>query len=202
MLRQAFATLGVVCGVLLIGQVAEAKPKFPTKYTYYTVTGKSAVDVFKSLSRRGPTIKGVSAYATTTANTAQSGKLVQEGKSCRIRDYDFNADFVINLPKLRNEAALTGSSKSTWRQFSGFLKRHEEEHRAIWLGCGQRLKGQILALRKSSCSAVEKEASRLWNSMRTSCQKKHDALDRRDQKALIRHPFIKQVLRSYSKRTG
>ena len=183
--------------VLLSGHGALAKPKYPTRYTYYSVTGLSALDVFKSLSRRGPSVKGVSAYATTTALTAQSGTLVKQGKNCRVEDFAFHADFVINLPKLNESSALQGQVGKNWRVFSSFLRRHEEEHRSIWLACGQDLRRRISAIQKGDCKSVERDADRVRTSVLKNCQKRHEQLDARDQKALLRQPFIRQALKGY-----
>jgi predicted secreted Zn-dependent protease len=189
---------GILIGVLSMfaaAGLAGAKPKFPTKYTYYTVTGLNAIDVFKSLSRRGPTVRGILAYATTLAQTRQTGQLIQKGKSCRLKNFSFQADFVINLPKLRDEAKLTGVSRQNWRAFSSFLRQHEEQHRAIWMQCGRELQQSATRVNFGDCQSAERAADKMFTAVQASCQKRHQALDTRDQRALRRHPFIRQVLR-------
>ncbi len=187
--------------LVLTAVPADAKPKFPTKYTYYTISGTTAVDVFQSLSRRKPTLKGDGAYSTTTtAYSSQPGRPVTTGGQCRIEDFLFDADFVIKLPKLKTESALKGAAAGNWRKFSSFLKRHEEQHRSIWLGCGETLQRQVTSLRNRDCGEVEREARRLRDNMKKSCQKQHAALDFRDQKALMGHPFIRHALRASGKK--
>ncbi len=172
--------------------MADAKPIEKTKYKYYAITGNSASEIYGAMLKRGPEVNGVNAYASTLANSSQAGRLVL-GRDCRIDNYTFNIDFTINLPRLKNEAALKGATKARWDQFEVFLKAHEETHKTIWLGCARDLEAQVKAIRAGDCKKADKDASRLWNSMRKSCQKKHDAFDKAEQSKLLRHPFVKLV---------
>jgi predicted secreted Zn-dependent protease len=144
--------------------------------------------------RRGPHVNGAKAYAATSMNPSQEGRLVQ-GKSCRIDDYKIKANFVIRLPKMRNEAALGGETLARWRQFSTFLRKHEETHRSIWMGCASELENRISELRTPNCGALERKAAALWASIKGRCDKKHDAFDNAEQLRLVKHPFVRMVLR-------
>ena len=74
-----------------------------TRYDYYMISGRSAVELYDAMLRRGPHVDGDKAYAATSATSSQQGKLIG-GKSCRIEDYAVKIDFVIRLPKLLGEA--------------------------------------------------------------------------------------------------
>ena len=130
--------------------VASAKPSQTTKYTYYTIGGDTAVEIYNSMMKKGPKVNGAKAYAATSATTTQDGKLLQ-GSSCQVEDYRLKLDFVIKLPKIKNEKVLPAADRKRWQQFSGFLKTHEETHRKIWLGlrgrpraAGEIHQGQVL----------------------------------------------------------
>lgn len=183
--------LGVVFCVLSPA-LAEAKPVQSTKYVYYNVGGDTAASVYKAMLSRGPNVNGAKAYAATSAVSSQDGKLAQ-AKSCVIQDYQVKIDFVIKLPKLRNEAVLPAPDRSRWRQFSQFLKAHEETHRSIWLGCAQELEAKVRAIKAKGCDEAEARASKLWDAMRRSCSKKHDSFDKAEQKRLMQHPFVRTV---------
>jgi predicted secreted Zn-dependent protease len=188
MLRFVFAAALVV----LSGLAVEAKPIQKTKYKFYNISGDTAAEIYGAMIKRGPDVNGLNAYASTLANSSQSGRLIQ-GKDCRIDSYQFKIDFTINLPKLKNENALKGATKARWNQFEGFLKQHEEQHKIIWLGCAKELESQVKAIRTTDCQKADKEASRLWDRMRKSCQKKHDAFDKAEQSRLLKHPFVALV---------
>ena len=180
---------------------AAAKPADTTKYRYYTITGKNPADIYLAMVRRGPDVNGINAYASTLATTSQSGRLVQ-GKTCRIDGYQVKIDFVINLPRLSREDALTGQTLAKWNQFKTFLKAHEEKHRTIWLGCAKGLEARIRNLNSTSCAALDKQAGALFSKMRTDCQKKHAAFDAAEQRRLLSHPFVKLVFGSRARLAG
>ena len=189
MRKWLFAVVGLVAGF----SVADAQPNSRTAYTYYTVSGDSAGELYDSMIRRGPHVNGAKAYASTAASSSQQGKLLQ-GKSCRIIDYRLSLKFVIRLPKFANEGALSGETRSRWRAFSAFLRKHEETHRSIWLDCAHSIEAQVTAIRASNCKSAEAQSVSLWNSIRASCLKRHDAFDAAEQRRLIKHPFVRLVL--------
>ena len=67
-----------------LGGLAAAKPAQTTKYTYYTIGGDTAVEIYNSMMKKGPKVNGAKAYAATSATTTQDGKLLQ-GSSCQVR---------------------------------------------------------------------------------------------------------------------
>jgi predicted secreted Zn-dependent protease len=185
---------GLAAAALLTAvSAADAKPKSTTSYSYYSVSGDSAVELYDSMVRRGPHVNGSKAYASTAASAVQEGKLMQ-GTSCRVSDYRLSLKFTIRLPKLRNEAALSGETKGRWRQFSAFLKRHEETHRSIWLECAQALESKVASIRTGDCRSAEAKAVKMWDRARAACLKRHDAFDAAEQRRLIKHPFVRMVL--------
>jgi predicted secreted Zn-dependent protease len=176
-----------------MGKSAISKPNQTTKYTYYTISGNTPGAIYTTLVRRGPRVGGVKAYAATTAVSSQSGQLTQ-GKYCSLENYKFKIDFTIKLPRLKNEAALKGTTKADWKKFSSFLKIHEETHRRIWLACAAALETKVKAIQTSSCAELNEKSTKLWERMRASCAKKQDAFDVAEQARLLRHPFVKLVL--------
>ena len=183
----ALAGLGLNATVL-------AKPVQSTQYTYYTVSGDTAVEIYDAMIRRGPSVNGAKAYAATSATTTQDGKLLQSS-SCQIKDYRLKLSFVIKLPKIRNEKVLPASDRKQWRNFSAFLKAHEETHRQIWMGCAEDLEAKVKGIKARSCNEADAKATKLWDKMRTACSKKHAAFDKAEQKRLMAHPFVQLVYR-------
>ena len=189
--------LGLVLAVFvasaLFVDAAVAKPRTTSQYKYYTITGDTPAEIYAAMIKRGPDVNGVNAYASTLATSSQSGRLLQ-GKTCKVQDYSFNINFVINLPKLRNEAALTGQTSAKWTQFKSLLKTHEETHRTIWMGCAQALEQKMATLRTKDCKSMDKLAAKMWQGARGACDAKHRAWDKAEQKRLLAHPFVQLVL--------
>jgi len=187
------AALGVVVATVGLGQ-AEAKPAFTTKYVYYSVGGDTPEAIYKAMLSRGPRVNGAKAYAATSAVSSQDGKLLQAA-SCRIEDYQLKIDFEIKLPKIRNEKVLAPADRNRWKDFTRFLRRHEETHRSIWLGCAADLERKVKSLRAATCAEADKKAASLWETIRKACARKHDAFDAAEQKRLLQHPFVRLVYR-------
>ena len=184
----------VTCSIYVAGP-AVAKPKVTTKYTYYTVKGKSARTLYQQMVRRGPHVSGERALASTTMRPRQSGEVV--GRStCRVRNYRLNLDFTIRLPKVGSEASLSPRLRKSWRAFSSFVKRHEQRHRAIWIGCGTRIETKIRKLRTKHCSKFDRLVDRIIETELTRCKKKHDAFDAAEQRRLARHPLVRAAKRT------
>lgn len=191
--KRAVLVLGSVLATSFLSESALCKPHQTTKYTYYTISGDTPGAIYSTLVKRGPRVGGVKAYAATTAVSSQSGQLIP-GKFCSLEDYKFKIDFTIKLPKLKNEAALKGATKSDWKKFSSFLKTHEETHRSIWLACASTLEAKVKAIQTTSCAELNEKSTKLWEQMRVSCAKKQDAFDVAEQARLLRHPFVRLVM--------
>ena len=191
-MSRLIAAFGLSCMVVLPASVA-AQPVQTTIYSYYTVTGNSSAEVYNAMLRSGPRVGGSDAYAATTASTSQDGKLVQ-GQSCQVQNYRLKMNFTIRLPKLAAGARLAPAEHSRWQQFAQFVQRHEETHRSIWLGCAQALENQVKALHAESCAEASRKAAELWDVMRKTCARKHDAFDTAQQMLLIRQPFVRFAL--------
>lgn len=143
--------------------------------------------------KRGPHVRGSKAYAATSAESSQRGKLELKN-SCRIIDYQYAIDFVIRLPKLTDEASLSPNARARWQQFSAFLRSHEEMHRSIWMGCADEIQARVSSVRGKSCDEVDKKAQAIREEVQKACNRKHLAFDAAEQKKLAKHPFVKMVM--------
>lgn len=191
-MKRAVGVAGIVAFALIPSAVC-AHPSFETKYVYYTIKGKSAPDLYNSMIAKGPKVNGAKAYASTSASSSQQGKLMLENQ-CRIVDYKFSINFTIHLPRLNNERNLKPVTRKRWESFSQFLRKHEETHRAIWLGCAQELEDRVKTLRSDNCDEIDKETVKLWDEIQAECNVKHDAFDAAEQKRLAAHPFVQLVI--------
>ena len=177
-----------------LAEEVNADPAFSTKYSYYKISGESAPELYLSMLRRGPHVQGEKAYAATSAESSQRGRLEIAAKSCRIADYQYSVEFTIRLPRLADESALSANARGRWRQFSNFLRKHEETHRSIWMGCANEIEAKIRNLRGRTCEEVDARAQRIRDAVQASCNRKHVAFDTAEQMRLAKHPFVKLVL--------
>ncbi len=186
--------------VALSGPTA-AKPKIKTKYAYYTISGTSARNLYQQMISRGPHVGGERALAATTMKTRQTGEL--GGKStCQVKNYRLSLDFTIRLPKVRNETALSPRLRKNWRAFYKFIRRHEQRHRAIWIGCTTSIERQVRKLRAKDCRQLDTIVTGYIKKASKACEKKHSVFDTAEQKRLARHPLVaaaKRVRRKTNK---
>lgn len=185
--------LGAAVAVSLCGG-ASAGTSHSTSYSYYPVNGRTPADIYRAILSRGPEVNGAKALASTSATTRQNGRLVQ-GPTCQVVDYGLDLNFVIRLPRLRNEAVLPRAERRLWRQFSAFLRAHEEHHRELWLGCAAEMDRKVRALKVKSCKQASKRVNELWQRMLTSCGKKQTAFDEDERKTLMQQPFMRAAVR-------
>lgn len=178
---------------------AIAKPTVKTKYVYYPVSGVDAASLHEAMVRRGPHVDGENAYAATEVTASQDGLLEQAGASCRIRKYELTLDFRIRLPKLNASARLSADDRKRWTAFESFVRKHEDTHRQIWIGCAAELEKKVSAIRTRDCDRAKAQAQAAMDRTWAACGKKHDAFDAAQRHPLMRQPFIRSVAGSASR---
>ncbi len=183
------------------GESVSAQPHQTTNYTYYAIQGDTPVSIYATMIKRGPLVGGVKAYAKTLAVSTPSVQIIQ-GKTCRLQSFNLNFSFDINLPKLKNENAISGQTKTEWRNFAKFLKTHEETHRRIWLAYGTALEAKVRAIKAGSCAELTSKIIKLRQQMAASCNREQEAFDVAQQRVLLQQPFVKLVLSQTSVSTA
>jgi predicted secreted Zn-dependent protease len=184
----------LACAVLASSFFCASSSFADTKYKYYSVSGRTALEILNSIDRRGPSVAGVGAYATTYASYKQTGQMQKmSAKLCKVGDYDLDFQFVINLPRLKNEAALPKPERKAWRTFSAFVKSHEDQHKQIWLNCKREHMVKVRRITASTCGQVEAKVSKLLEETRKVCNQRHANLDAASRKPLGRQPLIKMA---------
>jgi predicted secreted Zn-dependent protease len=172
---------------------AEAKPI--TNYTHYLIAGESAEGLYRSMLRKGPHVGGGKAYASTRMVPRVSAKTVQAGRGCRIQSFNVDMTFTIRLPQLRKSSNVDPTLRTSFSRFYEFAKRHEETHRSIWLKCGAEAEALVNKVKAKTCSEAEARGLAIVEEVARRCDARHVAFDEAEQKRLVNHPFIKQVLR-------
>jgi predicted secreted Zn-dependent protease len=186
-----------LCAVMLLAipSLAGSSKKSPTRYIHYGIAGTTAPEILASLHRLGPTVYGVNAYASTYAEYSQKGDMLKTAKSCKIKNFNYSMNFVVKLPKLKNEGALKGRTAAAWNGFEKFVRAHEDTHRQIWMNCAQKHANSIAKLAAPTCEQVTAQASKLWEKDRAACNARHAAFDASERRHLARQPLIRMALK-------
>jgi predicted secreted Zn-dependent protease len=149
----------------------------------------------RNLHLHGPTVQGAGAYATIQSAFSESGAVVQ-GKGCRVPRYTIGLSFTITLPAAQDLPDASQRVRKAWRSFYSFVKRHEETHKSIWVGCAAAMQAQVRALRAPSCAILQQRAALIMARGQAQCRRKHDAFDRSERSRLKAQPLLQQALRS------
>ncbi len=179
--------LGAASMVIALGpEAARAAPSFSTAYSYYSVSGTTATGIYASLLRWQ--INRSRHFASTSISIGKPGT-ASSAKGCRVDHLPVK--FLIRLPKHSNEASLPANDRRLWQQFSSFVRKHEETHRAIWMGCARSLYARVAGFHARSCDAAVKNAKRVFEQTRGTCLKKDAAFDAAERRHFDSHPFIR-----------
>jgi predicted secreted Zn-dependent protease len=178
---------------MIIAPAAMAKPV--TNYTHYLIAGESAEGIYRAMLRRGPHVGGAKAYASTRMEPSISAQTMKGANSCRIGKFTINMTFTIQLPQLRKSANIDPSLRKSFNRFYEFAKKHEETHRSIWLKCAAEAETKVARVTARTCSEAEAAGLRIVEQVASRCDARHLAFDNAEQRRLVNHPFIKQVLR-------
>jgi predicted secreted Zn-dependent protease len=185
------AALGMIAA-LYQADPALAQPTSHTTYSYFPVQGSSLPELHGNMVRSGPTANGVRGYGTTAATM---GKQMSVSACMMKGGYHFDVQFLIKLPKATNTAALSAGERGMWNRFAQFVKRHEETHRSIWMGCAAEFDRLLQASGGQDCPTRQARAMALWAEMMKVCRPKQVAFDQAQQGLLKRNPFIKHAAR-------
>ena len=183
--------------MILVPEV-EAKPV--TNYTHYLIAGESAEGLYRSMLRKGPHVGGGKAYASTKMVPEVSARTIETGSGCRIQNFQVNMTFTIRLPQLKKSAKVDADLRKSFSRFYEFAKKHEETHRAIWLKCAAEAEAQVNKVRAKTCAEAEERGLAVVEEVARQCDGRHVAFDEAEQKRLVHHPFIKQVLTRQKKK--
>lgn len=182
------ALVAVTALAVLAPGAARSAPAFTTKYSYYVVSGGSATSIFASLLRHSLRVNGRTHHAITEISISRP-KVIRSARGCSVNGLPVR--FLIRLPKLGNEASLSAKDRRLWQQFSTFVRRHEERHRTIWMGCARSIEANLQA---KSCGEIQRTMQRVIDQAKAACRKKDAAFDAAEQNRLNNHPFIKSAL--------
>ena len=191
---------GPICALvsMILVPVVEAKPV--TNYTHYLIAGESAEGLYRSMLRKGPHVGGGKAYASTKMVPEVSAKTIETGSGCRIQNFQVNMTFTIRLPQLKKSAKVDADLRRSFSRFYEFAKKHEETHRSIWLKCAAEAEAEVNKVRAKTCSEAEARGLAIVEEVARQCDARHVAFDEAEQKRLVHHPFIKQVLARQKKK--
>ena len=169
-------------------------PHVTTRYAYFKAAGTTDAALFAAVRARGPLVSGKHAFARTRMKVSLSAKMARKGGQCAIRKLDFNLKFIISVPRATQKGRFSPALARRWQAFRKHLVWHEKHHCTIWLKCARQAEKRILRLRASSCPGLKRRMRAEYERAMRKCDALHAAFDAREQRAILRRPFVRAAL--------
>jgi predicted secreted Zn-dependent protease len=125
--------------------------------TYFSIGGKTAADLDREMSERGPLLATGRRHPGATRVTF-SGKAsyIAEGGRCRIGEARIMLTTKMMLPRWKNRSKADARMALLWDTLSADIKRHEERHAEIARNHARTLERTLRSLRaEKSCDALK-----------------------------------------------
>jgi len=182
--------LTVIALCLGFTSFANAKVIITERTKFYTVTGKTGPQMFRSITRRGPkTRRDGHAIATTrTEIKFRNLKIGVKGRRCVVENFDLVLKLTYTLPRWRGSRKASPKLRKTWDLFYAKVKKHEDTHGRISREYARKLHDRIRKLTgrvSNGCKNFGKKTRSLRLAQREFARR-HAAFDRREGRASSR----------------
>lgn len=185
----------LVAVVATVGLLADAFAAFAgvtstTSTRYYNVSGTAKSTLARKMRAnpfrgdRGGAVANIRPRYTLNVATKKTGG------TCKVTNVNLRVRFVLTLPRAK-ESGMSSGTRSAWRNFVSFARRHEQKHRSIYLQCARNFVAKAQRLSGSSCGALKSKARRMLNAANRACDKRHRAFDRRERRRLNGQPLFR-----------
>lgn len=143
------------------------------KYEYFALNGRTAADLDRELSLRGPKLKttGQRHPGSTQMRFTNRIKYGSDGKSCRVVDANIVVHAQVHLPRWNQRRTAQPDLALIWDTLSADIKRHEESHIVIARTAAGNMERQIKALPwRRDCATLKNDIDMLTSKL----MKQHD----------------------------
>jgi predicted secreted Zn-dependent protease len=152
----------ILCGILALSTIAKAEPKVRKSIGYYTIHGKSALELDFALARGGPRISNMSRHpGAAQIKFAQNvGYRTSHGR-CEVASAGVSLSLNITLPRWAERGGANGNLAILWDALSGDIKRHEEQHGTIAIQHARQMEAALKNLpSQDSCDHMKAVVAR------------------------------------------
>lgn len=179
-------TLFVVADPLWMGS-ANGDLRYTTAYRENPIRGSTPAQLWRHMLAHPIMDEDGPALANITHDHKLSVKTKRSGGVCRVDELDFTWRFVITLPKAVDRARMNATTRAMWREFTDYLRHHEEHHRAIFIDCGNKFLAKASKLTGSrSCFLLKRKVQRFIDEQYDACMVRQRAYDRKERARVAR----------------
>ena len=155
----------------LLGSIsAEAAGiRIKERVKYYTISGRSAPEFAKNMSRKGPYSfqHGRRAWATAAREMSYDINPRKRGKLCSLQGIGVQMTITYTMPKLRSTRGVSAREAKNWQRMYALLNKHERVHGKYYRQLANRVYRKLkrmkpdrncATLRRAAIAAVQKLA--------------------------------------------
>ncbi len=167
---------------------------------YYKVRGKTAPEVFRQITKKGPRHRGLArAVATTAINLKMDGvRIGVRGNRCVVKSLRVKLRLQYKYPKWSNIRQGSKRARANWRTYMKQVIRHERTHGVIAKKLARDVNRSIarLTTRKSrNCTRMGRQIERTFKKL----NKEHDRLQTAfDKKEHRQTSYIMKLARKFA----
>lgn len=160
-------------------------------YATYRVRGTTPAQLLRDMNRK-PLIDPDSgpSYANLTHDHEVTIETSPTGGQCAVSRLDYAWRFVITTPAT-DESGLSAETRRLWRDLVASFRRHEEQHRAIFLDCGEDFVAAAGRMTAPACRRLEANVRAFLEQQYEACMARQRAFDARDTPRILALPFFR-----------
>jgi predicted secreted Zn-dependent protease len=192
-MKRGFVALWIAVMLAFSARDAVAELVHSTEYRSHPVRGSTPRTVIAYMNAHpiidpddGP------AWANLTHDHDLTIRTAANGGTCRVTDLTFRWRFVLTVPKAVDYKAMDSRTRSMWENFVAALKSHEETHRTIFVGCGEKFVPAAERLTgPANCAGLERKVRRTIEQAYKSCMTEQRAFESRDRPRILGLALVK-----------
>lgn len=166
-------------------QAQSSSLKISEKTKHYTITGRSAVEFAKSMSRKGPYSRQHRrrAWATATRNLTYQLVHRKTKKRCQVKAARVKMQIIYEMPKLKSTKRVSKRNRASWKKMFNLLNKHERTHGLYYRQFAKKVHRSLQRLKPAStCWKLERSAEKLVEKLSKEDKKRNASFDRADAK--------------------
>ena len=126
----------------------------------YTVAGRTAAEVHRSMGDGGPTLDGTTYFGMTASEIGVRFRAVEADGGCRLDAVEVDLDLTMTLPAWEPAGPTDYALRRDWARFESALRRHEDGHRDRAVAGAQAVADALAGVRAATCAEADAEGQR------------------------------------------
>lgn len=180
-MRRLTVLIAAAAAILAVAPAAQAETITRKSFSYFSVGGKTAAELDRELSRRGPAVKatGMRHPGATRMKFGGNVTYAETNGRCRIAEATITLDTRIILPRWKNRQRAEAGLALVWDTLARDIKRHEERHAEIARIHARKLEEAIDKLRpRRDCEAMKARVAEVTNRILADHDREQARFDR------------------------